>query len=471
MRRNLLVLLGMAMASTVVPARLSGAELQAGVAVVDITPPRGYRMAGYFNERFNTGTHDPLQAKAIFLREGDEQAALVFCDLVGIAREVSGRARELAAKKTGIPAANILIAATHSHTGPLYMGALRQYFHDQTVATKGEDPHEKMDYPAVLAERLADAIDKARKSAQPVALAAGVARQEGLSFNRRFHMKDGPVRFNPGKLNPNIVRPAGPIDPDVGLLRVRAGDKDLALLTVFALHLDTVGGTEYSADYPFYLERKLRPVLGSEGVTLFGAGTCGDINHIDVSNKAPQKGQLEAARIGSTLGDTVRDALPKLSPVRSPRLAVRRAIVQAPLQKYSAEAIAQARKDMAKIGTRELPFLKQVETYKIVSLQMQPAETLPMEVQVFRLSDDVALVGLPGEIFVDLGLAIKKASPFRVTLVIELCNDAPGYVPTVKAFKEGSYETVNSRIQSGGGEKLVEAATRLLKELSDSRRP
>jgi hypothetical protein len=102
---------------------------------------------------------------------------------------------------------------------------------------------------------------------------------------------------------------------------------------------------------------------------------------------------------------------------------------------------------------------------------MLPGDTLPMEVQVFRLSDDVAVVGLPGEIFVELGLAIKKASPFRTTLVIELCNDAPGYVPTAKAFKEGSYETVNSRVQSGGGEKLVEAATRLLKELADSRRP
>jgi hypothetical protein len=450
---------------------LSAAELQAGVAVADITPPTGYRMAGYFRERLNTGTHDPLQAKALVLRQGDEQAALVFCDLVGISRDVSGRARRLAAKKTGIPAANIVIAATHSHTGPLYMGALRQYFHDQAVAAKGEDPHEKIDYPAVLAEKLAEAIDKAHKSVRAITLSAGVTRQEGLSFNRRFHMKDGSVQFNPGKLNPNIVRPAGPIDPDVGLLRLRDGDKDLALLTVFALHLDTVGGSEYSADYPFHLERTLRPVLGAEGVSLFGAGTCGDINHIDVSKKDPQKGQLEAGRIGATLGETVRAALPKLRLVRSPSLAVRGTIVKAPLQKYDAEAVTQARKDMAKIGTRDLPFLKQVETYKIVSLQMLSGETLPMEVQVFRLSDDVAIVALPGEIFVELGLAIKKASPFAVTLVVELCNDAPGYVPTVKAFKEGSYETVNSRVQSGGGEKLVEAAARLLKELADSRRP
>ncbi|HTU91239.1 MAG TPA: neutral/alkaline non-lysosomal ceramidase N-terminal domain-containing protein [Gemmataceae bacterium] len=446
--------------------RLDAAELQAGVAVVDITPPLGYRMAGYFVERFNTGTHDPLQAKALVLRQGDERAALVLCDLVGISRDVSDRAREQAAKKTGIPAANILISATHSHTGPLYMGALRRYFHDRAIAAKGEDAHEKIDYAAVLAAKIAEAIDKAANAVQPVALSAGAARQEGLSFNRRFHMKDGTVQFNPGKLNPNIVRPAGPIDPDVGLLRFRAGDKDLALLTVFALHLDTVGGTEYSADYPFHLERKLRSVLGGEGVSLFAAGTCGDINHIDVSKKDPQKGQLEAGRIGATLGDTVRAALPKLNPVPSPRLAARRAFVPAPLQKYDADAIARARKDMAKIGTRALSFLKQVEAYKIVSLQILPRDALPMEVQVFRLSDDVAVVGLPGEIFVELGLAIKKASPFPVTLVVELCNDAPGYVPTVKAFKEGSYETVNSRIQPGGGEKLVEAATRLLKELA-----
>lgn len=448
--------------------RLSAAELQAGVAVVDITPPRGYRMSGYFYERLNTGMHDALQAKALVLRQGDERAALVFCDLIGISRDVSGRAREMAAKKTGIPADHIVIAATHSHTGPLYMGVLRNYFHDRAVADKGDDPHEKIDYPAVLAEKLADAIDKAHKAVRPVELAAGVARREGLSFNRRFHMKNGTVQFNPGKLNPNIVRPCGPIDPDVGLLRLRAGERDVALLTVFALHLDTVGGTEYSADFPFHLERNLRPVLGAEGVSLFGAGTCGDINHIDVSTKEPQKGQLEAARIGTALSETVRSALPKLRPVRAPRLAVRQAIVKAPLQKYDAAAIAQAKKDMAKVGTRELPFLKQVEACKIVSLQSMPADTLPMEVQAFRLSDEVAIVGLPGEIFVDLGLAIKKASPFPVTLVVELCNDAPGYVPTVKAFKEGSYETVNSRVQPGGGEKLVEAATRLLKELAET---
>ena len=116
-----------------------------------------------------------------------------------------------------------------------------------------------------------------------------------------------------------------------------------------------------------------------------------------------------------------------------------------------------------------MPFLKRVEAYKILALAMRGGERIPLEVQVFRLSKDVAVVGLPGEVFVELGLAIKRASPFATTLVIELCQDAPGYLPTKKAFAEGSYETVNSRIQPGGAEMLVQAATRLLKALAHAR--
>src|SRR5215471_9377045 len=109
------------------------ADFQAGLSVVDITGPKNYRMSGYFNERLNTGTHDPLQAKAIVFRQGNQEAALVFCDLIGPYQDVTSRARELAAQKTGIPAANILIHGTHTHTGPLYAGALREFFHGQAI--------------------------------------------------------------------------------------------------------------------------------------------------------------------------------------------------------------------------------------------------------------------------------------------------------------------------------------------------
>jgi len=437
--------------------------LQAGVATVDITPPKGYRMAGYFSERLNTGTHDPLRAKAIVLRQGDEQAAIVICDLLYVMREVSDRARELAGRKTGIPVANITVAATHAHTGPLYVGAMRDYFHERAVAKHGSDPHEMVNYSAELVDKIAEVIVQANASMQPVELEAGIASETRLSFNRRFHMKNGTVRFNPGQKNPDIVRAAGPIDPDVGLLLLSDSQgKPIVSLTAFALHLDTVGGTEYSADYPYYLQHKLRDKLDDSLLSVFGIGTCGDINHIDVSIK----GRRSAEEIGTMLAETVLGAIPELDQIGQPSLAIRSETISVPMQQYSPEEIDQAKRDMAKIGTRALPFLEQVKTYKIMAIQRRGGKTLPIEVQVFRISRDVAIVMIPGEVFVDIGLAIKKASPFAKTLIIELANDGPGYIPTRKAFAEGSYETVNSRIQPGGGEAMTDLAIRLLNDLA-----
>ena len=443
-------------------APMSAAELHAATAVVDITPPPGYRMSGYFSERLSTGVSDPLKAKALVMRQGGVRAAMVFCDIIGISPAVSARARERAAKKTGIPAANIVVAATHTHTGPLYFGALRKHFHDRAVAAGGSDPKEKVDYPAELTGRIVEAIVQADATVAPVRIAAGSARQESLSFNRRFHMKGGGVRFNPGVLNPDIVRAAGPIDPEVGVV-VLGTDfaKPQAAIVNFALHLDTVGGTKYAADYPYYAEQTLRERLGEQFVLLFGTGACGDLNHIDVTKRE----RLKTDHIGTTLGKTVAAKVAELRQAAEPALAVRREIVHAPLQQLTDRRLAWARQNVVRIGTRELPFLKQVEAYKILALELRGGRMIPLEVQAFRLSREVAVVTLPGEIFVDLGLAIKRASPFATTLVVELCNDAPGYVPTKKAFAEGSYETVNSRIAPGGGEMLVEAATRLLKEL------
>ncbi len=438
-------------------------KLTAGTAVIDITPPVDYRMSGYFRERLSTGTLNPLNAKAVVLRQGDERAALVFCDIIGLSLDVSSRARRQAAEKTGIPPENILIAATHTHTGPLYFGALRKHFHDVAVAKHGSDPYEKVDYPSELVAKIVKVIAQADAAAKPVRLEAGVADQRGLSFNRRFHMKDGTVRFNPGILNPDIVRVAGPIDPEVGIVLVREanGAGTAAALVNFALHLDTVGGTKYAADYPFYVEQSLRETFGHNFVLFFGTGTCGDINHIDVTKRE----RLKTDHIGRTLAGTVKAKIPDLKAITEPTLAVRSEIVHAPLQRYGPDKLGWARENIKKVGTRELSFLEQVEAYKILAIEMRGAETIPLEVQVFRLSRDVAVVGLPGEVFVDIGLAIKRASPFQTTLVIELCQDAPGYIPTKKAFAEGSYETVNSRIAPGGGEMVAETTIRLLKTL------
>lgn len=446
-----------------------GAELSVGVATEDITPPRGYRMAGYFVERFNTGTLDPLLAKAIVFRQEQVQAALVLCDLVAVTPDVSLRARSQASRKTGIPVDNIAIAATHSHTGPLYAGVLRERFHKKAVEANGRDPREEVDYVATLVDRIAEAIVKAHAAAVPARIDAGQAHEKGLSFNRRFHMKDGTVRFNPGQLNPDIVRSAGPIDPDVGLLLIRSPktDRPVAVLSVFALHLDTVGGTQYSADYPFVLQTELRKTLGASFVSLFGAGTCGDINHVDVTTR----NRATTAAIGARLAKTVLAQLPALSTVNRPSLAVGHANLRVPLQKPTSAEVQDARGKIEQVGSAQVPFLDQVKAVTVLDLvEHYRKDWVTLELQVFRIGPELAIVTLPGEVFVELGLAIKRASPFKTTLVIELANDCPAYIPTRKAFAEGSYEVVNSRVRAGGGEALVDVAIRLLNDLGRAER-
>jgi hypothetical protein len=440
-------------------------ELKAGVAVVDITPPVPWRMSGYFNERVSTGVKDPLLAKAVVFEQGDEKAALVFCDLVGVSLDVSVRARQKASQDSGIPIENIAITATHTHTGPLFFGALREHFHQRALARFGNDPNETLNYADELVKKLSAAIVDAKAKLQPVQLSAGFAEESRLSFNRRFHMADGSVRFNPGQLNPDIRRPAGPIDPQVGVVSIKSANENnpVAAIVAFALHLDTTGGTKYSADYPKFMQDRLRESFGKDFVSLFGAGTCGDINHIDVRTKEVRKPE----QIGAMLADSVAGAMKSgaIALIAEPSLAVRSAKVDASLQNYPPSEIAAAREKMDSVGTRKLAFLDEVEVCKIVALQAFDGPSWPLEVQAFRLSDEAAIVTLPTEIFVEFGLAIKAASPFKTTMVIELANDSLGYIPTKKAFAEGSYEVVNSRVQSGAGEQLVETAIRLLKEL------
>lgn len=436
------------------------APLRVGLAEIEITPPVGYRMDGYFAERLSTGTKDPLKAKALVFQQGTTKVALVVADLLGVPQELATEVRKLAAQKTGIAAANIAITATHTHTGPMFSGPRARLFSERAAAKSGTDPLISLKYPETLRDRLVEVIVAADAGLSPAALEFVRAAEDRLSFNRRFHMKDGTVRFNPGALNPDIVRVAGPTDPDLPFVLITKDGKPVGSLTVFALHLDTVGGTEYSADYPGHLEHELRREFGEGFISVFGLGTCGDINHLDVSGRR----RLHSRLIGQQLAVNVLSARPR-TPLATPSLAAASSRIALPLRTVSDTQVASARAGMSKVGTNALPFLAQVELVATLDLASR-GPSLDAEVQVFRLHPDLAMVLLPGEVFADLGLAIKQASPFTHTLVIELSNDNPAYIPTEKAFKEGSYETVNSRIAPGGGERLVTEAIRLLKAVA-----
>jgi len=332
----------------------------------------------------------------------------------------------------------------------------------------GKDPQEEIHYPDFLADKLVTVWSEANRKLAPARVVAGIAKQEKLSFNRRYHMKNGRVAFNPGQMNTNIVKAAGPVDPDVALLFVRTPNNANVLggLTVFACHCDTIGGTEFSADYPFFLQQTLREEFGEKFVSAFAAGTCGDINHINTGIKEERvKGFDVAERIGASLGKTVLAVHENLPTITKPRFAVASKTLTVPLQEVTEEQVKAARANLKLLeGPDSGSFTEKVVAVKNVDLANR-GKTWPMEVQVFSLDNDTAIVGLPGEIFADLGLAIKAASPFKRTFVISICNDRPGYVPTKKAFSEGSYEVTNSRVKPGGGEMLVETAIELLKKL------
>jgi hypothetical protein len=454
-------------------------KLKGSVSQINITPPTGGRLAGHFYEILSTGIHDSLWAKAMVFQQGKEKFAFVFCDLIGLTEDISTAARTLASAKTGIPAKNILIGATHSHNGPLFYGFQYAYFHHKALIDKKEDPHEKIDYSNFLIHQISKAIEKANESIAPIQIKVGVGEQHNLSFNRRYYMKNGPVLFNPGPLSPDIVGPAGPIDPEVGIFLINKvkSKKYEGGLIVFSMHADCIGGTEISADYPYFLEQTLKNKFGKNFISAFSVGASGDINDIDVKKDSPIYSASNTQRIGKELGKTVINKEPELKLINKPSLATVSAKIFLPLQVPLKEQIDSAKEMINNLykasetgiyfknaGGESGDFLKRVEMSKYISLENQKP-SVQAEVQVFRIDNETAIVGLPGELFVELGIDIKRKSPFKNTMVLTVCNNRISYIPTQKAFTEGSYEVINSIVKPGSGEMLVETAIQLLNKV------
>lgn len=438
-------------------APVTAAELRVGRAAIEITPPAGMPMAGYYNIRLNEGVHDPLYAKALVLEAGETRAALVACDLIAAPWPLVEAVRKRVGEQTRIPPAHVMISATHTHTGP-EMSADLVNVTEETLAIVRR-------YHAELPEKIAEAVRRAEADLKPARAWAAKGREDSVSFIRRFLMKDGSVGWNPGKRNPDIVRPLGSIDPDLPLIYFDSPQGEpLAAYVNFALHLDTVGGLQFSADYPATLAARLAAAKGESLLTIFTLGACGNINHIDVSSPAPQRGHAEAARIGTILAGSVLRAFRDLQPAETARLVVRSATVELPVVSVSDAEVERARQVVAAFGTPRAPsFYEQVHAFKVMAAHKQGGRPLEAEVQVITLGRDIAWVALPGEVFVELGKAVKLASPFPHTVVLELANDRVGdYIPDLKAYREGAYEVISTPVAPGGGEKLVEAAVRLL---------
>ncbi|NWF83288.1 MAG: hypothetical protein HXY18_05610 [Bryobacteraceae bacterium] len=437
------------------------AALSAGTAQVKITPPDGAPMAGYYYERGTTGVHDDLWAKSLVLEAGGERAALVACDLIHLTRGVVSEAKRLIEQQSGLKPHQVMISATHAHTGPVVAGGSSRY---ETAAAPGGKAGA---YAKWLPGRIAESVRLAAGSMRPSRAFSGSGNESLIAFNRRFHMSDGTVGWNPGKMNPKIVKPAGPVDPEVPVVYIQTEDgKPLITYVNYALHLDTVGGTEVSADYPYTLSTLLTGAKGGSMLTLFTIGCAGNVNHIDVRHAKPQKGHEEAARIGTVLAGEVMKTWARMVPAGAATLVSRMEIARLPLAPHRPEDVEWAKGIAAKFGKpNAAPFLEMVKAFRVLDVEARKGKPLEAQVQVIALGNDIAWVGLPGEIFVELGMAIKRASPFNRTIVVSLANDNLGYIPNSKAYSEGNYEVVSARCAGGSGEILVETAGRMLKEM------
>lgn len=454
----------------------------AGLAMANITPPMGYS----HYRGVSTGVDDSLYAKAIVFGKDDHRFAIVICDLLYVDRAITTKARSIASEQTGIPYSNTMVAATHNHTGPSYnsyMDELNENLRPASyIASKLNDG---TDYPEWLGRQIAQSIIDADRQVVPVILESGVTRIKDLAFNRRSILKNGTVIMNPGIGNPDILSPAGPVDSSLSILLVRrASDyKPLGCLSNFGLHADTYGGTAFSADFPGFLAKDLQKEFGPGFISVFANGPCGDINHIDVRKGSVR---ISSEGIANKLAAAIRREIPSLRRISNAAIVSRSEMVYVPLQSYSDRELRWALSRNLRDSLfnenpyahyRENPFLGIRRAVKIRHLyEMQRTGEaipptigtepwhLPLEVQVFRLGQDVSIVGLPGEVFTELSLDIKKSSPAKLTMVIECTNALLPYVPMKDAFKQGSYETINSRLVPGGGEMLVDAAVRLLQE-------
>jgi hypothetical protein len=430
-----------------------GGELRVGGAAVVINPPVGIPLAGYYSPRGAVDIMDDLFAKALVLEKDGVKAALVVCDLISIPRPTVEAARRLIAEQTGIPSTHVMISATHQHTGPvLSRGSAR----DKMDGGSGDLA---VRYTAELPAKIARCVAEAIRRLVPAKVSAGIGREDGISFNRRYWMKDGTVSWNPPKNDPGIIRPAGAIDPDVGVLYFEDLDgRPLVTYVNFAMHPDTTGGTRVSADYPGALARRLADFKGEAMLTIFANGACGNINHLDNRWSAQRSGPAEAKRLGTILAAAVLKTYPQLKPVAAGPLRARSQLVELPLPRVTPEDLAAAREVQKRVSDRKTTFMEKVQAYKVLDVAAREGKPLEAEVQVIALGDQIAWVALPGEAFVELGLSIKKASPFPYTMIAELANGSVGYIPNKSAYPEGNYEVVSARCAEGSGEMLVKAA-------------
>jgi neutral ceramidase len=435
----------------------SGSDLKAGFGVVDITPEVGASMPGSFRPRLSKGVRDPLYAVACIVTDGTTPVALVGIDALFIGKRTVQQARDRIEKSTKIPGANVLVAASHTHTGGPIVDCL---------GNPGGDPA----YEERVANGIAQAVEDAWAGLQPCEIGIGLGKEDTISFNRRFLMKDGREITHPGKPgtkhHDQIVRVAGPIDPDVGVMAVRAlhaPGRVLGVVVNFACHCTGMGGAQFSADYVCFLRKKLKEAYGEKAEVVFLNGACGDITQVDNLSPGREGGPEHLAVMGSKLSAEVVRTVNRMTWLRTVSNAS--AIETVPVR-IRGEPDPVAEKPAYGLGSTEDEIY--ASERRLVAEERVKTPEIPCEVQGLRIGP-LGIATNGAEYFTEYGLRIKQASPHRYTWFVELANEYLGYVPTAQAFAGGGYEqrtARSSKLAPEAGQRLVEGALRALNLLA-----
>jgi hypothetical protein len=440
--------------------------LQVGFSREVITPVRGIPLCGYFNPRPNAGILDDLFVRAVIFKQGRVTAGLVVFDLCLLSTDIIDRI------KAGLKAAginfgdNLIFSPTHTHTGP--------YIYDM-FSTKADAA-----YLEFLTNHAVCAIRRAYAGLAPAELLIGSVKSNPLAFNRRYWMNNGRVVTNPGKLNPAIVKPEGSVDTEIGVLAVRQGGRISAILANIVNHADTIGGNLVSADWPGRMERAIQNSIGYDAPVLTLIGCSGNINHFDVSTKKDQSGYAEACRIGAGYAGIVAGLLKKLKKLPVETLQITSSKVTIPFRVISAGEVKQAKTVLARIGNAAAGsdmtseglasgdgpvakfFAEQLIEYKKTCSGKSRQFTLVS----LKFGDSLALTALPGEPFTEVGLEIKKRSPFKKTWPVTPAMGYCGYISLPECFGRGGYEILPVAIGGPAEDtaiRLIEATLKNLK--------
>ena len=430
--------------------------LKAGFARVDVTPPIGCYISGYYEPRIAEKIYDPLEAHVLAVSDGENKAVLIALDVIGLKQENFDVMRERIGETLGIPRSAIFVTCSHTHTGP-EMNKGRLFPIDEKYNARFEKVLEQ------AAQRAIDDMVEAE-----VLTAAG--KVENVTFLRRFKMKDGTTRTNPGRRNPEIDAPIGECDEELKLVRIVRKDAEEIVLVNFQVHPDVLGADLHnmpkgiSADYPGYMRRTLEGALpGVKAIYLNGAA--GNLNHINVN--APEwdaNGGFEhSAYMGRAIAAEALRVYTKARPTCAEGVRFVETQISIPSNRGKAEDLPRAYqiKQWHEEGRDDLIPEKGMgittlvaEATRMIRLKDGP-DAFDLNLSALAIGD-ICIAGIPGEGFTEIGLHIKRNSAYPVQLIAGIMNGYEGYFPMRDSFDEGGYEARSSIFKAGVAEAIAE---------------